>query len=102
MKLLSTLTIVFLSIPAFANPLKFKVSGMHCSACSASITKDVCKKDLYAKCDVKITDATAQTGEVNIETKPGQKADTAEILKTIDKLGYKAELATTPATQKGS
>lgn len=86
---------------AFAAPLQFNVNGMHCGACKAAIEKEICAKGDFAKCEANLVDTKKQTGELIIETKPGQTADSADIMKRIEKLGYKAEPASkTPAKKK--
>lgn len=100
MKSLFSLPVLILAGTAFAAPVQFKVSGMHCEACKAAIEKEICAKGDFAKCEANLIDAKKQTGELKIETKEGQTADAADIVKRIEKLGYKAEPASTPAKKK--
>lgn len=84
-----TLTV---ALPAFAENLHLKISGMHCGACQQAVEKKICEKDKYAKCEAKIINSEAQIGELVIESKPGQTLATADILKNIEKIGYKPEV----------
>lgn len=77
-----------------AAPLNFKVTGMHCGACKAMIEKEICSKGGFESCEASLTDTKNQIGELKIETKAGQTADASEIMKRIEKLGYKAEPVT--------
>lgn len=98
----SFLTTIMISSTALATSHQFKVTGMHCGGCKMAIEKSVCNDAGYAKCEARITNEKEEIGEVLIETKPGQKADPTEIIKKIEKAGYKAEVQTLPAAKKGS
>lgn len=100
MKSLLFASILLATSVSFATPLRFNVNGMHCGACKAAIEKEICGQGDFAKCEANLVDAKKQTGELTIETKPGQTADSADIMKRIEKLGYKAEPAAKTATKK--
>jgi len=88
----SGLLVTLMATLVMASPLNFKITGMHCGACVSTVEKTVCKDAGFAKCKANLLDASTQSGELIIETKPGQKADPAKIIEELGKLGYKTEL----------
>lgn len=83
------LGLTLISSLAFTETAKFTVEGMHCGGCKAMITDKVCTeaamKSNYESCEVKLTDAKKQMGEVTIVTKKDVKVDVAVV-----KAGVKA------------
>lgn len=65
--------------------IELKITGMSCAACSARIEKRLNKVDGVAKASVNLA-----TERANIEYDM-EKVKTADLIKTIDDLGYKAE-----------
>lgn len=57
----------------------FRVDGMHCKACVASLEKVICEEGLYESCAVNLIDAKAQLGQVRIVPKTGQILKVSEL-----------------------
>lgn len=76
---------------AFAETAKISIEGMHCSGCKEMITKKVCENDVVAKtsasCEVKVTDAAKQTGEITIVTKGDAKVDVDLVKRQLAETG---------------
>lgn len=67
--------------------LKLKIDGMHCSSCAMLIDGDL--EDLQGVVSAK-TSYHKQECEVDLDLK---KVKTSEIIETIRKTGYQAEIA---------
>ncbi|MFN7728515.1 MAG: heavy-metal-associated domain-containing protein [Bdellovibrio sp.] len=66
----------------------FAVKGMHCEACVSSIRKKICTEGTYSACDVALTDAKKQLGEIRITPKEGQTIDVTKMRTQVSDLGY--------------
>lgn len=68
---------------AIAETSTFTVEGMHCSACKKMVSKKVCDdeaiKSSSESCEVKITDAKKQLGEIKIVAKKGATIDLTKV-----------------------
>ena len=65
---------------------KFKVTGMYCDACQTKIQHALSKTDGVKSATVDLNSGSATVTYDDAKVKPGQ------IIKTIEKEGYKAEL----------
>ena len=84
--------LLFSSITIAKEPGKaqvFSISGMHCEACVQTLTKNICEKNGYAACEVKLTNAKNELGELRITPKEGQTVDAEKLRTQIGDLGYK-------------
>jgi copper chaperone CopZ len=67
---------------------KFKVTGMYCDACQTKIQHALSKTDGVKSATVDLNSGSATVTYDNAKVKPDQ------IIKIIEKEGYKAQLAT--------
>lgn len=77
---------------ANAESQKFRVDGMHCNDCVASVKQKVCAMGDFASCNARIVDPKKEIGEVSITTKGADKIDVAKLDKVIGDAGYKLNL----------
>ncbi|MDO8524267.1 MAG: heavy-metal-associated domain-containing protein [bacterium] len=73
-----------------------KISGMHCASCEKIITMEL--GELPGVSNIKI-DSTSGVGELEIDS--GLVSEQA-VLQTIEKAGYKAEIANEEGNQNNS
>lgn len=88
-KLLSTLTLASLlggTALAADQTAKFKVTGMYCDACQTKIQHALSKTDGVKNANVDLNSGSATVTFDDAKVKPDQ------IIKIIEKEGYKAEL----------
>ncbi len=109
--ILITLTLSFISNLAFAESTPsataatpkttLHVSGMHCGGCEKIIQKSFCESDevkaISNSCNTKLVDEKAQTGEISLELKAGQKIDMNSLQTIISKAGEYKLSETAPA-----
>lgn len=68
------------------------VKGMHCEDCVSSVKEKVCAGDLYAECEVKVTDKAKKVGEIHVKTKDAKaKIDEKKLAAVVSETAYSLE-----------
>jgi hypothetical protein len=85
------LALSLVSSVAMAETAKISIEGMHCAGCKEMITKKVCDdaaiKKTAESCEVKVTNADKQTGEITITTKGEEKVDVDAVKRQLAATG---------------
>jgi copper chaperone CopZ len=83
-------SLVLFASSVFAESKTFKVDGMHCADCAATVTEKLCDKKKYSTCDVKVIDEEKEIGQIKLVTKDKKaKIDMVKVAKIIEDEGYK-------------